>query len=347
MSAVDAPGPQARRRAALGLLFQMERGTFRVNGREHCMFARAGMTRAEFDATLPQYLGGRWFAGFPEQSRDGLFMDYVAPMIELAAEAGHDAPFMVAVGDNRRSLPAPAFVRARRVGHPGLGVIQRFRSHNHTPDTFKITGADIPFEKKADQLVWRGATTGRFKQRAGENGFSSRYFVMAAQRAIDDPRIDIGYSSLAQMHVVPPHLKAQVSAAIRAKLSWDEMLNARFLLVLEGNDVATALPWVLHANSCPIMPTPLFESWFCESALRRNVHYAPVSPDLSDLQPVFDACVCERRASARIAANGRQFIQAFLDDDAEHALALEVAKTVFHKVKLVPGSKGELPDGLF
>ena len=38
----------------------------------------------------------------------------------------------------------------------------------------------------------------------------------------------------------------------------------KFILCIEGNDVASNLKWVMSSNSVAVMPKPKFESWFME-----------------------------------------------------------------------------------
>ncbi len=66
----------------------------------------------------------------------------------------------------------------------------------------------------------------------------------------------------------------------RSELSFSEQLKYKYLLSLEGNDVATDLKWKLASNSLVFMPTPTKEGWLMEGLLRPWVHYVPVyTPD--------------------------------------------------------------------
>ena len=63
-------------------------------------------------------------------------------------------------------------------------------------------------------------------------------------------------------------------------LTRGQIVSHRFVLSLEGNDVATNLKWLLASSSVVVMPTPTKESWLMEGLLRPYVHYLPLnSPD--------------------------------------------------------------------
>jgi hypothetical protein len=49
-----------------------------------------------------------------------------------------------------------------------------------------------------------------------------------------------------------------------APMSLKEHLTSRYIMALEGNDVATNLKWVMSSNSIAVMPKPTCETWFME-----------------------------------------------------------------------------------
>lgn len=51
----------------------------------------------------------------------------------------------------------------------------------------------------------------------------------------------------------------------------DEHLRYKFILCLEGHDVATNLKWVMSSNSLAVMPRPKYETWFYN---RKNQMYS-------------------------------------------------------------------------
>ena len=61
-------------------------------------------------------------------------------------------------------------------------------------------------------------------------------------------------------------------------------LPYKFILSLEGNDVASNLKWVMSSNSVAVMPKPKFETWFMEGTLKPNVHYIEIADDYSDVE---------------------------------------------------------------
>ena len=44
-------------------------------------------------------------------------------------------------------------------------------------------------------------------------------------------------------------------------------LNYKFILAIEGYDVATNLKWIMSSNSLAVMPRPTYATWFMEGTL--------------------------------------------------------------------------------
>jgi len=57
------------------------------------------------------------------------------------------------------------------------------------------------------------------------------------------------------------------------------MLKYKYLLSIEGNDVATGLKWMLYSNSVIFTKA----TWAMEDLLLPFVHYIPIAPDYSNL----------------------------------------------------------------
>ena len=68
------------------------------------------------------------------------------------------------------------------------------------------------------------------------------------------------------------------------KKTINEHLDYKFIMALEGIDVASNLKWVMSSNSIAVMPRPTCETWFMEGTLIPNYHYIEIKPDFSDLE---------------------------------------------------------------
>ncbi|MDN3552484.1 glycosyl transferase family 90 [Halomonas almeriensis] len=119
-------------------------------------------------------------------------------------------------------------------------------------------------------------------------------------------------------------------------MSVDEQLQYRYIISLEGKDVATNLKWIMASNSLCLMRRPRYETWFMEGRLEPGVHYVPLKDDYSDLDDqlaYYDAHPEEARAIIRRA---NRYVDTFRDQARERLIGLLVLHKYF-------ADSGQLP----
>lgn len=85
------------------------------------------------------------------------------------------------------------------------------------------------------------------------------------------------------------------------RCSIEDHLRHKYLLVVDGNCIASNHQWVFGSGSVPVMVThPDNQYWF-QPFLRPMVHYVPVQYDLSDLQERIDWLVSHDTEAKQIA----------------------------------------------
>ena len=74
-----------------------------------------------------------------------------------------------------------------------------------------------------------------------------------------------------------------------------EQLQNKFILCIEGNDVASNLKWAMSSNSLVFMTKkPKFETWFMEGTLIPGHHYVEIKDDYSDMIEKMDYYLSHR-----------------------------------------------------
>lgn len=164
--------------------------------------------------------------------------------------------FAYRFGDNRSSLNVPSFTKSRRIGEcPPHGVLLKLNEMRH----FKRVDDALSFEQKQPGAVFRGACHQPWRKDF------LRLTRGMAQTDFGDTR----------SNALPMDRKPFLSFA--------EQLRYRFVVSIEGNDVATNLKWIFSSNSLCMMPKPKIESWFMEGRLVSGVHFVELRDDFSDL----------------------------------------------------------------
>lgn len=207
-------------------------------------------------------------------------------------------------GDVTHLLDEPAFVKSRPVqGDNTNSIILKLNKVRH----FNFISDRKPFLSKKDLLVGRGGIT-----QPHRIDFFNKYF--------GHPLCDLGQTNKdGNLHWV------------KQPLSIARHLDYKFVLALEGNDVATNLKWVMSSNSLAVMPTPKFETWFMESTLIPDYHYVHIKDDYSDLEEKLRYYIRHPEEALEVVSNAHAFVEQFKDRGREDLISLLVIEKYFYR----------------
>ena len=114
-------------------------------------------------------------------------------------------------------------------------------------------------------------------------------------------------------------------------------LKYKFVISIEGNDVASNLKWVMSSNSIAVMPKPKYETWFMEGTLIPNYHYIEIKDDYSDLPERLQYYIDHPEETKKIIENAHEYVAQFQDKDREDLIHLLVLQKYFSLTN--PGQK--------
>ncbi|EOR93972.1 LpsA protein [Arcticibacter svalbardensis MN12-7] len=117
---------------------------------------------------------------------------------------------------------------------------------------------------------------------------------------------------------------------LKPKMSIIAHLNYKFILSLEGNDVATNLKWIMSSNSIAVMRKPVYETWFMEGRLIPDFHYILIKDDYSDLEERLNFYINHPEEAQIIVNNAHQYIKQFLNSKQEDLISLLVLEKYFY-----------------
>jgi hypothetical protein len=186
-----------------------------------------------------------------------------------------------------------------------------------------IKNIDIPFNKKNNKLLWRGVSTGR------KHNLLRDILVKKFQNN-KDKNIDIKFSRLLQGY---EHRSNEY--ILGAEISIEKQLESKFLISIEGNDVATNLKWCLLSNSVVLMPKPKICSWFMEDKLEPFVHYIPLQDDFEDLIQKYDWCLSNLSKCEEISKNATRYMEQFMNEKNENEIAKRVVIKYLENIELI------------
>ena len=126
-----------------------------------------------------------------------------------------------------------------------------------------------------------------------------------------------------------PKPSSAASDVYKRQVSLDHHLKHKFILCIEGNDVASNLKWVMSSNSVAVMPKPKFESWFMENMLIPDYHYIQIKDDYSDLEEKLKFYIKNTEKLQQISINANNYVNQFRDYNDEKLISLLVMEKFF------------------
>jgi hypothetical protein len=198
----------------------------------------------------------------------------------------------------------PSFVKSRPIqGDNTNSILLNMDSVRH----FIFVDDKLEWDDKKDLLIGRAAVHQEHRER-----FYKMWF--------GHPMCDLG-------HVNKNHNKhPQWSKPL---IGIDEHLEYKFVLCLEGNDVASNLKWVMSSNSIAVMPRPTYETWFMEGTLVGGRHYIEIKSDYSDLEEKLRYYIDHPDEAREIISHAHAHVARFRDKRREKLISYLVAQKYF------------------
>lgn len=208
-----------------------------------------------------------------------------------------------------RDIPAePTVVKSRALGTDNSNsVLLKLDRCRH----FVYINDHLQPEEKEDRAIFRGHI-GTRENRA-----------LFCRMYADNPRVDAA-------DTLPGATEGHKhTSQMKPMMSFYEHLRFRYIMALEGNDVASNLKWIMSSRSAAVMPKPTCETWFMEGRLVGGVHYVEIRPDFSDLEEKMDHYSNHLDELRTIVDNANQYVAQFRDTRRERYIALLVMQKYF------------------
>lgn len=209
-------------------------------------------------------------------------------------------------------VPAvPSIVKSRPLGvdnrNSVLLKLDRVRHFLFVKDT-------KPFTQKRDMVIFRGMIG---QQQSGDLKVNRYDFV---RKFFGHPLCDVGV------------IDRQYPEWCTPKMTIREHLDFKFIMALEGNDVASNLKWIMSSNSVAVMPCPTCETWFMEGELKPNYHYIEIQPDFSDLEERLHYYIAHPGEAEAIISHAHDWVAQFRDRERERLISRLVLEGYFANV---------------
>lgn len=230
---------------------------------------------------------------------------YYFDAMEYARYFSQDLRWILDAGDKPYVAPEPAIVKNRPiVEHNENSVILNLDKNRH----FLFVRDNKPWRDKKNMTIFRGDLGPRKENR---DVFMNRWY--------GHPMVDAASTNRSEQH---PEWQ-------REKLTIGDHLDFKFIMSLEGNDVASNLKWIMSSNSIAVTPCLTQETWFMEGTLIPNYHYIEVKPDFSDLEERLTYYIEHPNEAEAIIQHAHDYISQFRDEKREKLISVLVLKKYF------------------
>ena len=226
-----------------------------------------------------------------------------------------DFPCLTVSADGYNSDELPVLAKARIIGKPMNGILVKYEYDYHWSilNNFKD---NYNWNEKENNIVWRGNGYTSFNKKINRYHFISKYYK----------EHNVGFTGN------NPKISSDLN---KDGMSVEQQLKYKYLICLEGNDVATSLKWSLMSNSVVIMSKPIIEGWLMEGLLQPYVHFVPLKDDFSDLNEILEWCRNNDDICKQISENATEWMMQFLDNDNEMKLHNAIREWYQSNINLV------------
>lgn len=227
---------------------------------------------------------------------------YFFDSYEYARYFPQDKRWVLLPGDVNYIASLPSIVKSRPIaGDNACSVLLNMDKVRH----FIFVNDRKTFLQKKPMAIFRG----KVQRKPIRLDFMQKFF--------GNPMFNIG-----AIEQDPPEWHSE-------KLTIGDHLEYKFVISLEGNDVASNLKWVMSSNSIAVMPEPTCETWFMEGCLKPDYHYIRVRSDFADLEERLHYYIDHPDEAQAIINHAHDYVDQFRDARRERLISLLVLQKYF------------------
>ena len=230
---------------------------------------------------------------------------YYHDAMEIARYFNSELRWILVPGDTIHVPSLPSIVKSRPLVEDNQNsVVLKLDKNRH----FLFVRDRMPWRQKRDMALFRG-----------DLGFYKPNRDVFMNRWMGHPMVDAASTNRSDEH---PEWQGQ-------KLTIGEHLDYKFIMSLEGNDVASNLKWVMSSNSIAVTPRLRRETWFMEGTLVPDYHYIEVKEDFSDLEQRLRYYIEHPEEAEAIVRHAHAYVDQFRDLKRERLISLLVLDKYF------------------
>lgn len=157
----------------------------------------------------------------------------------------------------------------------------------------------IAWENRKSKLFWRGNASGFDRPSIREK---------LVKQLFDNAYSDIRFSFFRDNGVYA-NTKIDKKYIVETRSELQDHLEYKYLLIIDGNCIASNHQWVFGSGSVPVMVTHPENNWWFKHFLKPMENYVPINYDLSDLEEKLEWLVKNDDKAKQITENAMKLSQ--------------------------------------
>jgi hypothetical protein len=176
------------------------------------------------------------------------------------------------------------------------------------------------WENKISKVFWRGGTSGGYP--------SPRTKV--TEFLLNNPNADVKLTSCDWNKGLPIPKNH-----FGDRCNLEKHFKYKYILIIDGNCIASNHEWVFGSGSVPIMITHPENNWWFKEYLKPMENYVPVNYDLSNLTEIIEWLVINDNEAKRIMTNAMNLANSLFSHDGYcHYLKNKITKIVHQQMNI-------------
>jgi hypothetical protein len=178
-------------------------------------------------------------------------------------------------------------------------IIWNLNSERFFGRVYDVPASDTDWSEKQNVAVFRGALTGCNRPNFAPkiNSYDPTNITVDDCKSIMRCRLVLTYgqskfidAKFVTSKFYTPYGKGLLperlddAVMVGSRMSLEEQLRCKVLIILDGNDIASGLGWGLMSKSVVFMQKAIYTSWLMQEYLEPWVHYIPIDHDLMDVE---------------------------------------------------------------
>ena len=163
-----------------------------------------------------------------------------------------------------------------------------------------------PWNNRIPIVFWRGCLSG---------GLAPTIRTDVVWELRNNPRADVKFTRIQNMWSEKHMGMVSDESLYVSKSELKDHVQYKYILILDGNCIASALQWVFASGSVPILITHPDNDWWFKRYLSPMENYVPIEYDLSDLNSKIEWLVNNDEAAREIATKALQFSETVLSSE--------------------------------